>query len=155
MPGSKRAVVIGIDKYAVSKIEKLSGAVRDATELCQVLKENGQFKIPDEHFLIDGRATSENIRSAISDLLWRSTEKEEIGLFYFAGHGGHDHLGYGYLLPHDIDINAPFVKGIRLQELKNLFLDSNVNTTAIMILDCCYSGIATGARSSPDQIGLF
>jgi hypothetical protein len=60
-------------------------------------------------------------------------------------------LDYGYLLPHDADVNAPFVKGICIQELKRLFLDSKVNTSAIMILDCCYSGIATG-RGGPEDV---
>jgi hypothetical protein len=105
--------------------------------------------------MINGAATSENIRSAISDLFWRSEEKEAIGLFYFAGHGAHDHLDNGYLLPHDADIDAPFVKGISLQDLKNLFLASRISTTAIMILDCCYSGIATRARSGPDKRDLI
>jgi hypothetical protein len=62
-------------------------------------------------------------------------------------------MGYGYLLPHDVDVAAPLVKGICIQDLKRLFIDSKVNESAIMILDCCYSGIATGARSGgADQV---
>jgi hypothetical protein len=105
--------------------------------------------------MINGAATAEKIRSAISDVFWKSEEKEAIGLFYFAGHGAHDHLDNGYLLPHDADVEAPFVKGISLQELKNLFFASRTNTTAIMILDCCYSGIATRARSGPGNGDLI
>jgi uncharacterized caspase-like protein len=151
MADAKRAVVIGIDDYAGAKIEKLSGAVLDATEVHQVLAENGGFEIKREHFLTDTQATSESIRSAISDLFWKSEEREAIALFYFAGHGAHDYLDNGYLLPHDADVDAPFVKGISIQELKSLFLASKINTTAIMILDCCYSGIATRARRGLDK----
>jgi hypothetical protein len=117
----------------------------------EVLTKNGNFSIKKEHFLLNAEATSDNIRTAISDLFWQSEEKLGTALFYFAGHGGHDHLGYLYLLPHDVDINAPYVKGICVQDLKRLFIDSRVNTSAIMILDCCYSGIATGARSGGVQ----
>jgi hypothetical protein len=54
-----------------------------------------------------------------------------------------------YLLPHDADNKAPFVKGIRIQELKELFLRAEPkNKKGIMILDCCYSGDAT-AKSGP------
>jgi hypothetical protein len=66
MIDDKRAVVIGIDNYAGPGIEKLSGAVLDAQEVCQVLRDNGGFKVKDEHLLINRDATSENIRSAIS-----------------------------------------------------------------------------------------
>jgi uncharacterized caspase-like protein len=148
---AKRAVVIGIDKYAGPKIEKLSGAVLDAEEIYQVLTQNGKFVIKDEHFLINENATSYNIRTAISDLFWHSDEKCGTALIFFAGHGRHDHLGYGYLIPHDVDLNAPYIKGICIQELKRLFIDSKVNTSAILILDCCYSGIATGARGDGAQ----
>jgi Caspase domain len=145
MADAKRAVVIGIDNYT-GKVEKLSGAVLDATEVYQVLTTNGGFEIKDEHFLTNADATSEKIRAAISDLFWQSEEKCGTALFYFAGHGRHDHLGYGYLLPHDADAAAPFVKGICIQELKRLFVDSKVNNSAVMVLDCCYSGIATATR---------
>jgi hypothetical protein len=151
MANARRAVVIGIDDYPGPKIETLCGAVLDATEVHQVLTENGRFEITKEHFLTNTKATSENIRSAISDLFWRSYDKEDIAIFYFAGHGIHDHLDNGYLLPYDVDIDAPFVKGISIQEFKNLFLASKINATAIMILDCCYSGIATQGRSGPDR----
>jgi hypothetical protein len=66
-------------------------------------------------------------------------------------------LNYGYLLPYDADVDAPFVKGICIQELKRLFLESKVNSAAIIILDCCYSGIATTSRggSSEDVKAIY
>jgi hypothetical protein len=113
----------------------------------EVLTKSGRFEIKDEHFLINARATSQNIRQAISDLFWEREEKCQTCVFYFAGHAKFDHMDYGYLFPHDVNVASPFVKGICIQELKRLFIDSKANTSAIMILDCCYSGIATGARS--------
>src|SRR5262249_8949904 len=142
MDGARRAVVIGINDYENEKIEKLSGAVCDATEIHEILSRNGRFTIDDKHFLTDKRATSESIRRAISDLFW-STDGCDIALFYFSGHGKRDHFGHGYLLPHDAHHDAPFVRGIRIQELKQLFLHAPCKETCIMILDCCYSGIAT------------
>jgi uncharacterized caspase-like protein len=152
MGGTRRAVVIGIDKYQAPRIGELSGAVRDATEICEILKQNDNFKIEPQHFLTDQRATADNIRAAISDVFYKTEEPCELALFYFSGHGRKDYLDYGYLLPHDCDHTAPFVRGIRIQELKQLFLHPKLNIeTAIMILDCCYSGIATQTRGDPDE----
>jgi hypothetical protein len=147
MGATKRAVVIGINDYKDEKIEDLSGAVNDATEMRDLLRDNGGFIIEKEHSLLDSNATGENIRAAISDLLWK-TEQCDIALFYFSGHGGLDHFEQGYLLPHDVDSTAPFVKGIRIPELKELFLRSVLKKVGILILDCCYSGIATQVEKS-------
>ena len=113
--------------------------------------EQGDFRIDDHHFLTDKKATGEHIRSAISDLFWK-TDECDVALFYFSGHGRRDHFGHGYLLPHDADHAAPFIKGIRIQELKELFhCCPHPKQTCIMILDCCYSGIATQAEKGQDD----
>lgn len=152
MAETRRAVVIGINDYGDPKIN-LSGAVNDAREIYHILKDNGEFTIDEEkHFLTDQQATCVNIRAAISDLFWKTDEKCDVALFYFAGHGRRDHLDYGYLLPQDADYTAPFVKGIKIQDLKDLFLRSKLRTTGIMILDCCYSGIATQTRGGPEAL---
>lgn len=150
MGGIRRAVVIGVNDYRNEKVEKLSGAVNDATEVRDILKELGNFTIEDKHFLTDDKATCDRCRTAISDLLWK-TEECDIALFYFSGHGRRDHFGHGYLLPHDADYAAPFVKGIRIQELKQLFVHAQPKKSCIMILDCCYSGIATQAERSGQE----
>jgi uncharacterized caspase-like protein len=157
MAGIRRAAVIGINDYADAKVEKLSGAVSDATEMRDILTGQGNFTIDDQHFLTDNKATSENIRRAISDVFWKTDEECDLALFYFSGHGRRDHLGYGYLLAHDADHTAPLVKGIRIQELKELFLCAQPKKTCIMILDCCYSGIATerGAADETEHIKAF
>ena len=147
-PTIRRAVVVGINEYA-DKSRNLSGAVNDATEMHELLTKNGEFK-SDSVLLTNENAKAERIRAAISDLFWKTEDKYEIALFYFAGHGLRDHMNYGYLMPHDADFKAPFIKGIRIQEeLKDVFLRTRPDwhQTAILILDCCYSGIA--ARSGP------
>jgi hypothetical protein len=145
MPGLRRAVVIGIDAY--EKVTGLQGAGQDATEIRDALI-RGNFDV--DHFLIDDKATARSIRTAISDVFYRAKERAEIALLYFAGHGRKDRLDYGWLLPHDFDPDAPFVNGVRIQELKQLFLNPKLNIdTGIMILDCCYGGIATTAERDP------
>ncbi len=141
----RRAVVVGINEYQNPK-RNLNGAVNDATEIHELLTKNGAFET-NSRLLTDKNATAENIRAALSDLFWNTEDKCEVALFYFAGHGLRDHMNYGYLMPNDADFDAPFIKGIRIQEeLKDLFLRTKLHQTAILILDCCYSGIAANVR---------
>src|ERR1700722_11972955 len=116
MVNKRRAAIIGINSYQHEKITPLSGAVNDATELRDILRNTGGFTIDDgRDFLVDGDATGERIRGAISDLFWE-TDQCDIALFYFAGHGRRDHLENGFLLPCDVHYDKPFVRGIEIQE---------------------------------------
>ena len=120
MSDARRAVIVGINRYANDKMN-LQGAVHDAEDIRSILKQYGPFTVEDGHFLTDERATMVAVREAISDLFW-DTGDCELALFYFSGHGHRDHYNYVYLLPHDANNKEPFVKGIRIQELKDLFL---------------------------------
>ena len=144
---ARRAVVIGVNEYKDSEVPRLTGAVNDATELRDKLEASGDFEIADEHFLINQRATCTAIRKAISDLFWKD-DASSLSLFYFSGHGLHDEYGNGFIAPHDVDSREPLVCGIRMQELTQLLLAAKNKKTAMAILDCCYSGVATdsGAR---------
>jgi hypothetical protein len=61
-------------------------------------------------------------------------------------------LGSQYLLPYDASLYEPSVKGISIQELKNLFMNSKVNNTAIIIFDCCYSGMTTDSHGGLGEV---
>jgi len=153
MADSRRAVVIGVNKYADQRLPTLSGAVNDAKELKQKLQEFGEFEIPDGHFLLDDQATCKNIRRAISDLLWK-TDPSDVSLFYFSGHGLQDGYQNGYIAPCDIVQDQPLVSGIRMDELRSIVVDAKGKGNVIVILDCCYSGIATsGAKAGPSVTG--
>jgi hypothetical protein len=78
----------------------------------------------------------------MSDLLWKD-DASSLSLFYFSGHGLHDGYGNGFIAPYDVDSREPLVCGIRMQELTQLLLAAKNKKTAMAILDCCYSGVAT------------
>ena len=148
---SRHAVVIGVNKYEDGAIPELKGAENDATELRQRLldQESGGFDIADGHFLAGKEATGDAIRRALSDLLWK-TDSSDLSLFYFSGHGFHDEYGNGYIAPWDMLHDEPMVRGIRMRDLTELLLAAKMKKTVLMILDCCYSGIATeGERGMP------
>lgn len=144
MDESKRAVIIGVNQYRDEAIPKLQGSENDARELYARLinKESAGFEIDEKkHFLLGEKATCQAIREAISDLFWE-TDPCGLSLFYFSGHGFRDSYGNGYMAPYDIERDAPFVCGIRMQELTDLLQKTVAKERILVVLDCCYSGIA-------------
>jgi Caspase domain len=145
--GTRRAVVVGINRYkraVEDNIQVLTGAENDAQEMYERLKrtETCNFEISANHLLKGESATYERIRIAISDLLWK-TGICDIALFYFSGHAIVDSYGVGYLAPYDMFKNDPTVFGLKIQDLKDLVKNSVDRKAVILILDCCYSGLAT------------
>jgi len=140
----RRAVVVGINEYADKEnIPKLEGAERDASEIRDaLLGDRGGFAIPERHFLLGEKATCTAIRQAISDLFWAS-EECYLSLFYFSGHGIVDSYGNLYLATHDVRKNEPFIAGINQDELQRVFFNAKNSRCGLLVLDCCYSGIAT------------
>lgn len=145
----KRAVVIGVDEYSDDRIPNLGGARNDARELSDLLVADGEFQM--SSLLVGAHATAEAIRAAISDLLWR-TDPVELALFYFSGHAFDDEYGNGYLAPHDMDYERPFVRGLRIQELNDMVRRSINKDVVLVMLDACKSGIAaSGDKGGPAE----
>ncbi len=138
----RRAVVIGINSYKDPRVvPNLKGAENDAREVFARLRNFGEFTVDrSKHLLLGEKATCDNIRKAISDLFWKK-DPCDIAVLYFSGHGFLDDYGNGYIAPWDHEYSDPLVHGIRMQELRNYFLAENNKTQALLILDCCHSGV--------------
>src|SRR5688500_1317181 len=102
----------------------------------------GDFKIPYNYYLVGTKVTKKNILKAVSQV-FRKDEKCDLVIFYFSGHGIIAENDEGYLAPYDMDPDDPIVSGINMDDLKKVILNSNNNPVVIVILDCCYAGIAT------------
>ncbi len=146
----RQAVIVGINEYADKEnIPKLEGAERDASEMRETLFTRGGFEIPENHFLLGKKATCSAIRQAISDLFWE-TDESHLSVFYFSGHGIVDNYGNLYLATYDIKKDEPFICGINQNELREVFSKAKNKKFSLLILDCCYSGIATKEKSVDD-----
>lgn len=149
LDGKRLAIIVGVDDYEDEGIPKLEGALHDANELHRRLKDPdiGKFEIYNNHILIGQEASCRGIRKAISDVFWQ-TDPYDLVLFYFSGHGFRDSYENGYIAPYDIKVDEPFVSGINMQELNDTISKSKNKKVVIMLLDCCYSGIATKGDKS-------
>jgi hypothetical protein len=158
MAGRRAAVVVGINKYNDPRVRpELKGAENDAREVFARLQRFGDFEVDKtKHLLLGEKAKCENIRRAISDLFWKK-DPGDIAFFYFSGHGFLDDYGNGYIAPWDHEYDDPFVCGIRMQELRQYFLSNNNKTEALLILDCCHSGVTaeTQKGATADLSGRF
>lgn len=154
LEGKRKAVVVGINKYKDQSppIPTLEGAENDATEMYELLRnpEIGNFDIPIGHYLIGKEATCEKIRKAISDVFWQN-DLCDLALFYFSGHGFVDSYEDGYIAPYDISHVEPFVCGINMENLKDV-ISKSICKSAIIILDCCHSGIAAETNKSIEDV---
>ncbi|MDR2095474.1 MAG: SUMF1/EgtB/PvdO family nonheme iron enzyme [Treponema sp.] len=93
--GKQWAVFIAIDRYR--EWPQLTNRVRDARELCSILKEN--YVIDEVIELYDGEATAENIRRMFAELLVKVRPGDSVCLFYL-GHGFTDRLSNtGFWIP--------------------------------------------------------
>jgi Caspase domain len=142
LKGDRLAIIVGINEYLDQNIPKLPGARNDAKEIYHRLKDAnvGRFKI--QSYLVGQDATCKDIRKAINDAFWK-TDPYDLVLFYFSGHGFVDAYNEGYIAPYDMLLEEPFTCGINMGELRETVSKSKNKGSVVMILDCCYSGIAT------------
>ncbi len=145
------AIIVGINKYeAEEEIPVLDGAENDAKEILKRLTTAADFKVPDNYFLIGKKATHRAINKAISDVFRKDVDNNLV-LFYFSGHGIVDENNEGYLAPYDMDPDDPYICGINMEGLRDVINKSKNKASVLVVLDCCYAGIATrGTRSIPE-----
>jgi len=151
--GRRTAIIVGINNYEDRDIPQLSGAENDAQELFNLLtSEKGGFEKNRENLIRGEHATQRNIIKRVSEI-FRKDEKFDIAMFYFSGHGFLDKKDELYLSTYDVDKKDPYIGGIRINDLKKEIYASPNKQSAILILDCCYSGAAAkDAKNTDNQI---
>lgn len=151
----RRALMVGINEYG-SAVPALTGCVGDAWRMFEVLSSNGDGSQNFECLLLTnpGTAHDPSIKLAKDDdyesILFEKcitaavinkqlhqlfSEKADLALFYFAGHGTVNNLG-GYLVTYDYEFFRP---GVSMPELITLANNAEADEVVI-IIDCCHSG---------------
>lgn len=128
----RRALIVGIDDYPEIP---LSGCVKDATSMCDVLskKEDGSPNFEYRKFLApSGDVTRVVLRENIKELF---AYEAEVALFYFSGHGMVNNLG-GYIVTQDYETHD---EGVPMGEILS-FANNSRTHEVVIILDCCHSG---------------
>jgi len=167
----RRALLVGINDYIASTLAahpqtapapgrdwpNLAGAVNDVNTMREMLVALYGFDRNDIVTLTDQAATREAILGTIEQQLVNAAAKDDVILFYFAGHGSQvrnslseerDKLDES-LVPADSRGGAADIRDKELRMLFNRILDRGARLT--VILDNCHSssgarGLGTSAR---------
>ena len=140
---ARKALVVGIDYY--EHFKGLTGCVRDAEGVGAKLKRN-----EDESANFDVRLLVSADRNQVvrrRDLKTAAEElfgsREDVALFYFAGHGHAETTG-GYLCTSEVEDPD---SGLPLSDIMKMALESP-SKNKIIILDSCHSGAAGDSASN-------
>jgi len=137
------AVIVGVADYQY--VSDLSYTDDDAIDMYNTLLSYPNWKPTNIKLLIDSEATKANITAAIN---WMASmiDSDDIGLFFFSGHGTYSTDIYPYdetdgddeyICPYD-SLLYSYANDIRDDELDSLM--TPINGTKIVILDTCFSG---------------
>ena len=128
--------VIGIDDY--KHCPKLFNAVKDASEIVNILKEKYLFEEAYIHELYNEKATKKNIYNTLRLLATQITDSDNL-IIYFSGHGEFvKEFELGYWIPVNSEQNA-VDQYISNSEIKNILSAINSHHTFLMV-DSCFSG---------------
>lgn len=122
-------------KYAASDAEKIDATFRS---------ESGPlFRSVQTRLLTDRKATRTQILQGL-DWLKRQMTQDDVGVFFFSGHGEKDDSDRLYLIPADVDPEAPFATSVPDLLIKEAM--GAMPGRILCMLDACHAGAIGGDR---------
>ncbi|WP_327350134.1 caspase family protein [Streptomyces sp. NBC_01321] len=142
-PGASRAVLIGTSRY--EHLEQLPAVSNNLTALASLLSGPLSLRMPAPH--VTAVENPPDPGTVMDPLRQAAAQATDTLLVYYAGHGLID--------PHDtLALAMPHTQPDRIETslnydwLRQILLNSRAQRH-IVLLDCCYSGLALGRMSAP------
>ena len=162
------AVCIGINHYRDSQdIPALRYAEKDAQAVYELILQRG-FAQEDCRLLLGSQATQQAIHDALKTVVLDKPRKEDLVLFYFAGHGipisleddeEDDALSDVFLTCVDFPLQEIRARRgswldfpLRLERLRTQFFERTRSKKVLFILDSCHSGDFYGSQYRGSEI---
>ena len=145
--GKTRALIVGISKYEY--IDTLQYADRDARMFAEYLRQNNFWGIDkdDVTLLVNDKAKYGDLTVQLQRIAMVSKPGDNL-LFYFSGHGDVETqtlFNRGYLLAYDTYSSNYMANGLRVDDLKDLFVTLLTNNVKVIVVtDACRSGKLAG-----------
>ncbi|MET9571817.1 caspase family protein [Streptomyces virginiae] len=145
-PGATRAVLIGTSRY--DHLEPLPAVSNNLTALAAALAEPSSWGLPPEHCVtLSNPTTAEMTMAAVRAA---AEQARDTVLIYFAGHGLVDPEGDLYLaMPQSRQQRVE--TGLSYRWLRQALLTGRAER-CVVVLDCCYSGLALGSMGGPADL---
>ncbi|HEX4705792.1 MAG TPA: glycohydrolase toxin TNT-related protein [Pseudonocardiaceae bacterium] len=142
-PDLSRAVLIGTSTF--DRLPNLPAVRNNLTDLSTALTD------PDSGILTATNCSIMDSPETATGFLRRlrtiTRQANDFLLVYYAGHGiRHDTRDLLYLAVQDTDADGPEGTAVRFDSVREIIEDSPARTR-LLILDCCYSGMALGAMA--------
>ncbi|TFG95767.1 caspase family protein [Candidatus Thorarchaeota archaeon] len=151
----QKALIVGINKYPSSPLQ---GCVNDAMDMEAMLKQH--FGFSDIQMLLDGQATTANMKSGLTWLV-TGAQPGDVLFFHYSGHGsqirdtsdpdvevdGLDEI----ICPVDLDWNTKLITD---DYMKWVFDQVPAGVNLTVFLDCCNSGTALDQAESYQPLGV-
>lgn len=145
MVQKKFALLIGIGKFADSRITNLQYAAKDARDLARILQDPsyGRFEPASLTILTDELATRPRIMDALQELTQKASE-DDLVLIYVSSHGSPNQAskgltGIGYIATYDTEFARIYDKSLSYRDFAEWTRLIKARRMVIF-LDTCYSG---------------
>jgi tetratricopeptide (TPR) repeat protein len=148
--GKTRAVVVGISHYQF--LQSLNYADADAQVFADYLRSSPYWNVDpgDIALLLNEKARYGDILVRLQQAVLQSKPGDAL-IFYFSGHGDVETItkyNRGYLLAYDTYTNNYMSSGIKVDDLRDLFLTLLDNQVKVIVVtDACRSGKLAGGMS--------
>ncbi|MFB7864782.1 caspase domain-containing protein [Streptomyces sp. NPDC056069] len=141
-PGASRAVLIGTSRY--DHLEQLPAVSNNLTALAALLSGPLSLRMPPPHVTV--LENPSDPATVMDPLRQAAAEATDTLIVYYAGHGLIDpHDALALALPHTQPGRVE--TSLTYDWLRQILLDSRAQRH-IVLLDCCYSGLALGRMSA-------
>ncbi|MEE1805286.1 caspase, EACC1-associated type [Streptomyces sp. BE133] len=146
-PSASRAVLVGVNAYTHPDLAPLPAAAAAAKRLATLLQDPTVWGLPDDHVaVLDANISAEDILGAVRDAARATTGTLVV---YFAGHGLRDRDERLYLALPDADADHPQIGTLSYLTLRDVMRQAGYRARyRLLVLDCCYSGLAGGMDAS-------
>jgi regulation of enolase protein 1 (concanavalin A-like superfamily) len=136
---AKYALLVGVNKY--DHLPHLAGATKDIEEIRKTLEDPNLGEFLHENIILLEDPDRYTVESAIYEL-FEDRKKDDLLLFYFAGHGLYESSGQFYLAAKNTCRVKGKLKDITAISAKYLQekMTQSYSEHQVIILDCCNSG---------------
>ncbi|MFD9278980.1 ABC transporter substrate-binding protein [Streptomyces mirabilis] len=152
-PARSRALLIGAHSFTDPDLEPLPAVARNLDRLAELLRDPSVWGLDASHLSVLAEPDRDQ---ALGEAGRLADEAEDTLLVYYAGHGFvHDLSNELYLALPRTDPRRLYT-ALRYQDIRELLLGPQVRARRkVVILDCCWSGLALhGAMSATGLGGL-